>query len=65
MLKLNQVSKTFNRGRADEKIALSDIDLTLKPGEFVTIIGSNGAGKSTLMNMISGVFIPDEGYHRD
>ncbi|MFP3471704.1 ATP-binding cassette domain-containing protein, partial [Micrococcus sp. SIMBA_144] len=37
------------------------INLTLDPGDFVTVIGSNGAGKSTLMNMISGVLTPDVG----
>lgn len=61
MLKVKQVSKIFNRGKADEKNALTDLNLWLKPGDFVTIIGSNGAGKSTLMNMISGVITPDEG----
>jgi putative ABC transport system ATP-binding protein len=61
MLKLQQVSKVFNPGTADEKIALYNIDLHLAKGDFVTIIGSNGAGKSTLMNIISGVMEPDFG----
>ncbi|RKD27070.1 ABC transporter ATP-binding protein [Ammoniphilus oxalaticus] len=61
MLKLNRVNKIFNEGTADEKIALEDVNLELKQGDFVTIIGSNGAGKSTLMNIISGVLFPDEG----
>lgn len=61
MLELNNVSKLFNPGSPDEKIALLGIQLTLRPGDFVTIIGSNGAGKSTLMNIISGVMKPDIG----
>jgi putative ABC transport system ATP-binding protein len=61
MLKVNGVTKIFNRGKVDEKVALADINLVLNPGDFVTVIGSNGAGKSTLMNIISGVFFPDEG----
>lgn len=61
MLKLKQINKIFNEGTVDEKIALGQINLELKKGDFVTIIGSNGAGKSTLMNIISGVIIPDEG----
>ncbi|WP_276356647.1 ABC transporter ATP-binding protein [Cohnella caldifontis] len=61
MLELTQVSKVFFPGSPDEKVALAGIDLALKPGDFVTIIGSNGAGKSTLMNMISGVLTPDVG----
>ncbi|NMO96302.1 ABC transporter ATP-binding protein [Paenibacillus lemnae] len=61
MLKMNHVSKLFNPGTVDEKIALMGVNLHLKPGDFVTVIGSNGAGKSTLMNIISGVMKPDAG----
>lgn len=61
MLHLTQINKVFNEGTLDEKNALDTINLSLKKGDFVTIIGSNGAGKSTLMNMISGVLTPDTG----
>jgi putative tryptophan/tyrosine transport system ATP-binding protein len=61
MLKLKGIAKGFNRGTVDEKMALSDLNLNLNQGDFITIIGSNGAGKSTLMNVISGVINPDEG----
>lgn len=61
MLHIDHVSKLFNPGTVDEKIALMDANLTLAEGDFVTIIGSNGAGKSTLMNIISGVLKPDAG----
>jgi putative tryptophan/tyrosine transport system ATP-binding protein len=61
MLELNQIHKIFNEGTPDEKIAIDHVNLTLKPGDFVTVIGSNGAGKSTLMNIISGVLVPDIG----
>jgi len=61
MLQMNHVSKLFNPGTVDEKVALMDVNLHLKPGDFVTVIGSNGAGKSTLMNIISGVLRPDAG----
>jgi putative tryptophan/tyrosine transport system ATP-binding protein len=61
MLRLNQIHKVFNEGTPDEKIAIDHINLTLKSGDFVTVIGSNGAGKSTLMNIISGVMSPDVG----
>lgn len=61
MLELNQISKLFNPGTPDEKVALMDIRLKLNPGDFVTVIGSNGAGKSTLMNLISGTMKPDAG----
>lgn len=61
MLKINNVSKTFNPGTANEKKALTDLSLHLAHGDFVTIIGSNGAGKSTLFNAICGSFFADSG----
>ncbi|QFT89208.1 Glycine betaine/carnitine/choline transport ATP-binding protein OpuCA [Bacillus sp. THAF10] len=61
MLHLTQINKVFNEGTLDEKNALDSINLSLKKGDFVTIIGSNGAGKSTMMNMVSGVLTPDTG----
>lgn len=61
MLELINVSKTFNPGTVNEKKALSDINLKVGDGEFITVIGSNGAGKSTLFNAISGAFTPDTG----
>ncbi|QED47159.1 ABC transporter ATP-binding protein [Cytobacillus dafuensis] len=61
MLQLKQIHKVFNEGTPDEKIALRHMNLHLKPGDFMTVIGSNGAGKSTLMNLISGKLIPDLG----
>ncbi|TQR19716.1 ABC transporter ATP-binding protein [Psychrobacillus vulpis] len=61
MLNLKSINKIFNEATADEKIALDQINLELKAGDFVTVIGSNGAGKSTMMNMISGALTPDFG----
>ena len=61
MLRIEHLSKTFEKNTINEKKALQDISLTLNDGEFVTVIGSNGAGKSTLLNAIAGVFSVDEG----
>lgn len=61
MLELINVTKIFNKGTVNEKIALDSINLTLNDKDFVTIIGGNGAGKSTLMNIISGKIKPDSG----
>lgn len=61
MLNIQNVQKTFNAGTINEKTALCGIDLTLKDGDFVTVIGGNGAGKSTLLNAIAGTFKVDEG----
>ena len=61
MLKLENISKTFNPGTINEKRALSGLSLHLEPGDFVTVIGGNGAGKSTMLNAIAGVWPVDEG----
>ncbi len=61
MLELNSVCKTFNIGTINEKKALYAVDLVMKEGDFVTVIGGNGAGKSTLLNAIAGVWPVDEG----
>ncbi len=61
MLKLHQVSKTFNPGTINEKKALKNIDLHLEPGDYVTVIGGNGAGKSTMLNAVAGVWPVDSG----
>ena len=56
MLKLQNISKTFNKGTASAKQAINNLSLQLNPGDFVSIIGSNGAGKSTVFNAIGGSF---------
>lgn len=61
MLELRNIHKTFNPGTVNEKHALKGINLTLKDGDFVTVIGGNGAGKSTMLNAIAGVWPVDEG----
>ena len=61
MLKVKQISKTFNAGTINEKKALDNLSLTLKEGDFVTVIGGNGAGKSTMLNAIAGVWPVDSG----
>lgn len=61
MLIMKNVSKTFNPGTVNEKTALSNLNLTLRKGDFATIVGSNGAGKSTMFNAITGAFFVDRG----
>ena len=61
MLEIKNISKTFNPGTVNEKVALDDVSLTLEDGDFVTVIGGNGAGKSTLLNAIAGVWPVDQG----
>ena len=61
MLEIKNVFKTFNRGTINEKVALTGLNLELKEGDFVTVIGGNGAGKSTMLNAVAGVFPVDSG----
>lgn len=61
MLKIQNVHKTFLKGTVNEHYALQGIDLEIKKGEFVTLIGTNGAGKSTIMNLIGGNILADRG----
>ena len=61
MLQITGLKKVFNPGTINEKVALKGVDLTLNPGDFVTVIGGNGAGKSTLLNSVAGVFPVDAG----
>lgn len=61
MLKIENVRKVFNAGTVNEKVALSGLNLELKEGDFVTVIGGNGAGKSTMLNSVAGVYPVDAG----
>lgn len=62
MLEIQNITKTFEKGTVNEHVAVRDMSLSLKKGEFVTIVGSNGAGKSTLFNAICGTFLVDSGH---
>ena len=55
------VSKVFNQGRPNQVDALVDIDLTVEPAEFVSLIGPSGCGKSTLLRLIADLIAPTTG----
>lgn len=57
MITFHNVSKVYNK----HSVALEDIDLEIKPGEFVSIVGRSGAGKSTLIKMLIGEEKPTKG----
>lgn len=61
MLRIEHITKTFDKGTVNEHTALKDLNLHVEKGDFITIIGANGAGKSTLFNAIAGTFIADSG----
>ncbi|MBN1501257.1 MAG: ATP-binding cassette domain-containing protein [Spirochaetes bacterium] len=61
MIRLENVNKIFHQGTVNENHAIRNVNLQIKEGDFITIIGSNGAGKSTLFNLIAGTYAPSTG----
>lgn len=61
MISLKNIDMVFGEGTADRNHVLNNINLTINPGDFITVIGSNGAGKSTLYNVIAGTLRPTKG----
>ncbi len=61
MIQLEKVNIIFGEGTPNRNHVLKDVDLRIKKGDFITIIGSNGAGKTTLFNVISGNKKPTSG----
>ena len=54
MIELRGVSKTYNPGTVTELCLFDDFNLTVKDGEFVSVVGSNGSGKTSMLNIICG-----------
>jgi NitT/TauT family transport system ATP-binding protein len=59
-IKLRNLSMSFGQG-ANQVLAVNDVNLTVAPGEFVSIIGPSGCGKSTLLNVVAGFTPPTNG----
>ncbi|MDO5407985.1 MAG: ABC transporter ATP-binding protein [Eubacteriales bacterium] len=55
-IELKNITKRFGKVTANDKV-----NLTVRKGEILSILGENGSGKTTLMNMLSGIYFPDEG----
>ena len=55
-IELRGITKTFGSVVANE-----NVDLSLRKGEILALLGENGSGKTTLMNMLSGIYQPDSG----
>ncbi|WP_033125533.1 ABC transporter ATP-binding protein [Eubacterium sp. ER2] len=61
-LKLDHVSKSFAKIETDEVThALNEIDLTMKSGEFISLVGPSGCGKSTILRLVAGLIMPTTG----
>ncbi len=61
MIQFEHISKVFNPGQVNEVTALQDIQLDIRAGEFLVLLGSNGSGKTTLLNLIAGSIQPSTG----
>jgi len=58
IIQIRGIKKSFDNGKIT---ALNGIDLNIKKGEFVSIMGPSGSGKSTILNMLGALDVPDEG----
>ncbi|QJD98137.1 ATP-binding cassette domain-containing protein [Mucilaginibacter robiniae] len=62
MIELQQVNKTFNKGKANQVNAIVDLNLHIADQQYVVIVGANGSGKSTLLNLIAGSVLSNSGH---
>ena len=60
-IQVRNVTHIFNKGLANEQVALSDVSFDVYDGEILGIIGHTGSGKSTLLQHLNGLLSPDEG----
>lgn len=61
ILTIKNGRKVVNNGMNEEKVLLDEINLTIREGDFITVLGGNGAGKSTLFNTIAGTLQLSQG----
>jgi NitT/TauT family transport system ATP-binding protein len=59
-IRLENVGKTFGEGN-ESFVALEDLTLDIRPGEFLAIVGPSGSGKTTVLNMLAGLDAPTSG----
>lgn len=64
MLELSHIEKYYNAGTVNEMCLFEDFSLSIKDGEFVSVVGSNGSGKTSMLNIICGSILVDSGMIR-
>ena len=60
-IKINHLTHIYNEGTTFEKVALNDVNIEIKTGEFIGLIGHTGSGKSTLIQHLNGIISPTQG----
>lgn len=61
ILTVSNLRKVYNEGKPNAKVAIDDVSFSVRPGEFVCIVGPSGAGKTTLLRSVSGLAMPTSG----
>ena len=72
-IKINHLTHVYNEGTTFEKVALNDVNIEIKTGDFIGLIGHTGSGKSSLIQLLNGIINPthgeilldDENIHKD
>ena len=61
LMQVRRIRQAYTKDSAADLIVLDDVDLTLREGEIVGLLGRSGSGKSTLLRIVSGLIAPTSG----